>query len=174
MPHIYRCKQDAICRIYIFIYRCIWQYAKHISLQAGGNMPGAENICVRLLPLDLVHILPNNLPQFGILSSLCAICRSREYIYVWDYWHSQQLLLLHCIPHPRDNFPNFVICNICNMLIWLYWHSQKLLLHIWPILQLPLIAQWTFVRTQITPQVNPGRSSWSTKILFNSVHFEGE
>ena len=80
MPHIYRCKQDAICRIYIFIYRCIWQYAKHISLQAGGNMPGADNICVRILPLDLVHILPNNLPQFGILSSLCAICRSREYM----------------------------------------------------------------------------------------------
>ena len=126
--YIYRCTLDAICRIYIslqyaaYIYSCWRQYAQ------------AENICVRLLPLSLVHILPNNLPQFGILWQYAGaenIC-VREIIGILNN-------LFCCIAHsPGDNFPNFAICNICNMLIWSYWHFQKLLLHI---LQFPPIAK---------------------------------
>ena len=73
MPDIYFLEYTAICRTYIVA--CRRQYA------------GAENICVRLLPLPLqLHIPPQTIcPIWHIIALLhfciIAICRSAENMY---------------------------------------------------------------------------------------------
>ena len=86
----------AICRTYIFASRR--QYA-------GSR----EYMCEIIATSSGAYILPNNLPQFGILSSLCAICQSREYMCVRLLaFSTTSSVALHTTP-PRQ-FSQF-----CNM-----------------------------------------------------------
>ena len=146
--YIYRCTLDAICRIYIslqyaaYIYSCWRQYDR------------AENICVRLLPLSLVHILPNNLPQFGILWQYAGA----ENICAWDYWHSPQLILLHC------TFPSRQFSQFCNMQYMQYANLILLALSKTSAAYLA-VSSYCSVVDICAPQnnFNPKLSFWSTE-----------
>ena len=102
-----------------------------------------------------MHILPNNLPQFGILWQYAGA----ENICAWDYWHSPQLILLQCTL-PRRQFSQF-----CNMQYMQYANLILLALSKTSAAYLAVSSYCSVVVDICAPQnnFNPKLIFWSTE-----------